>query len=125
MTHEDSLINIELARINRDIAEARKRDSPAMKTIAEATKRDSSAMKTIAEATKRDSSAMKTIAIMTMLFLPATYLAALFNMPSLIQTKFWPYWASTILTTAVVFLVWIVMINWNQLWNYCKNTLKS
>jgi hypothetical protein len=61
---------------------------------------------------------MKTIAIMTMLFLPGTFYAALFSIPSLdwkkpevIQTKFWLYWAFTIPTTALVFLVWAVMNN--------------
>lgn len=65
---------------------------------------------------------MKTIAIMTMLFLPATFYAALFSVPSLdweksevIQTKFWLYWAFTIPTTALVFLVWAVMNNWKML----------
>lgn len=65
---------------------------------------------------------MKTIAVMTMLFLPATFYAALFSIPSLnwekpevIQTKFWLYWAFTIPTTALVFLVWAVMNNWKML----------
>jgi hypothetical protein len=68
---------------------------------------------------------MKTVAIMTMLFLPATFYAALFSIPSLdwekpgvIQTKFWVYWAFTIPTTALVFLVWAVMNNWNPIWNH-------
>jgi Mg2+ and Co2+ transporter CorA len=66
----------------------------------------------IASATGKDSSAMKTIATMTMAFLPATFFAALFAVPSLkwdessvIQDKFWVYWAFTIPCTAAVFLV--------------------
>jgi Mg2+ and Co2+ transporter CorA len=84
----------------------------------------------IAASAKRDSSAMKTIAIMTMLFLPATFFAALFSMPSfdweepkLIQARFWIYWAFTIPTTALVFLVWIIMNNWKFIWAHCKNRL--
>lgn len=53
----------------------------------------------IAEAAKGDSGAMKTVAVMTMLFLPATFFAALFSMPLLqwgetavIQDRFWVYW---------------------------------
>jgi Mg2+ and Co2+ transporter CorA len=53
----------------------------------------------IAEAAKVDSGAMKTVAVMTMLFLPATFFAALFSMPLLqwseaqvIQDRFWVYW---------------------------------
>jgi hypothetical protein len=56
---------------------------------------------------------MKTISIMTMLFLPATYFAALFSMPTLqwsdssvIRERFWVYWAFTIPTTCGVFFVW-------------------
>ena len=100
LTHEDSTTNIELAKINRDIAAS----------------------------AKKDSSAMKTIAIMTMLFLPATFFAALFAMPSfdweepkIIQARFWIYWAFTIPTTALVFLVWIIMNNWKIIWAHCKN----
>ena len=72
---------------------------------------------------------MKTIAIMTMLFLPATFYAALFGVPwekpEVIQTKFWLYWAFAIPTTALVFLVWAVMNNWNPIWNHPKNVLRA
>ena len=97
LTHEDSITNIELARINRDIAEA----------------------------AKRDSSAMKTIAIVTMLFLPATFYAALFSVnwekPEVIQPTFWLYWAFAIPTTALVFLVWAVTNNRRTIRNRFKN----
>lgn len=53
----------------------------------------------IAEAAKGDSGAMKTVAVMTMLFLPATFFAALFSMPLLqwgslnvVHDQFWIYW---------------------------------
>lgn len=59
---------------------------------------------------------MKTIAIMTMVFLPGTFFAALFAVPSLdwdgphiITSKFWVYWAFTIPFTLVVFIAWIVL----------------
>ncbi|KAI0124870.1 hypothetical protein BJ170DRAFT_685746 [Xylariales sp. AK1849] len=61
------------------------------------------ASRELAEAAKRDSSAMKTIAVMTMAFLPATFFAALFAVPSLdwqsdtvIQKNHWVYWAFTV-----------------------------
>jgi hypothetical protein len=70
----------------------------------------------------RDSTSMKTIAIVTMLFLPATFYAALFAVPSLewtespvITDKFWIYWAFTLPTTIVVFVVWLGLLNWNAL----------
>jgi hypothetical protein len=56
---------------------------------------------------------MKAIAVMTMLFLPATFFAALFAMPSLkwdepgvIQGSFGVYWAFVLPTTAVIFVAW-------------------
>ena len=64
----------------------------------------------------RDSSAMKTIAVMTMLFLPGTFFAALFSLPLLkwdasnvVQTKFWIYWVFTVPTTVLVFAAWRVL----------------
>ncbi|KAK0648501.1 hypothetical protein B0T16DRAFT_116257 [Cercophora newfieldiana] len=81
LTHEDSNINIEIAN----------------------------ASKALAEATRRDGSSMKTIAVLTMAFLPATFFAALFSVPSLGWTdsdKFALYWACTIPVTLATFLLW-------------------
>ncbi|RYP19075.1 hypothetical protein DL765_003571 [Monosporascus sp. GIB2] len=71
------------------------------------------ASKDLAEATRRDSSSMKTIAIMTMVFLPGTFFAALFAVPSLqwdqptvVSDRFWVYWALTIPSTVAVLLIW-------------------
>ncbi|KAM7220645.1 hypothetical protein V8F06_004049 [Rhypophila decipiens] len=77
---------------------------------------DADASILLAAATKRDSSSMKTIAVMTMVFLPATFFAALFSMPTLqwdqnqvMQDKFWVYWAFTIPVTVAVFVVWVLV----------------
>jgi Mg2+ and Co2+ transporter CorA len=81
LTHEDSKINIDIAN----------------------------ASKALAEATRRDGSSMKTIAVLTMVFLPATFFAALFSVPSLGWTepdKFALYWACTIPVTISTFVVW-------------------
>lgn len=54
------------------------------RSIAEATKMDSATMKTLAEDAKRDSSSMKAIALLTMIFLPSTYVSVrstLFHLP--------------------------------------------
>ncbi|KAI9711518.1 MAG: hypothetical protein M1820_002082 [Bogoriella megaspora] len=76
----------------------------------------------LAKAAMRDSASMKTIAIMTMGFLPATFLAALFAVPSLqwdqptvIGSRFWVYWAITIPTTVLVFLVWFGLMHSSKL----------
>ena len=54
-----------------------------------------------------------------MLFLPGTFFAALFALPSLkwdesnvIQEKFWVYWAVTLPATALVFIIWKLLTNW-------------
>ncbi|KAK7753995.1 hypothetical protein SLS62_004094 [Diatrype stigma] len=70
----------------------------------------------IAADTKRDSSSMKTVAIMTMAFLPGTFFAALLAIPSFdnwvaSQDYIWVYWALTIPTTILVFLVWGCLMN--------------
>ncbi|KAH9905969.1 hypothetical protein F4778DRAFT_688308 [Xylariomycetidae sp. FL2044] len=91
MTHEDASVNTELAASSRKIAEA----------------------------AKRDSSSMKTVAIMTMAFLPGTFIAALFAVPSLdwdsdntvVTRYFWVYWAFTLPATALVFLLWLLLDN--------------
>jgi len=54
---------------------------------------------------------MKTIAVLTMAFLPATFLAAMFSMPSLewdtsAPDKFVVYWVCVILTTVATFGLW-------------------
>jgi uncharacterized membrane protein YozB (DUF420 family) len=60
---------------------------------------------------------MKTIAVMTMAFLPGTFLATLFCMPSfqsqepdVTKAGFRMYWAITLPVTIVVFLVWLFII---------------
>ncbi|KIW08331.1 uncharacterized protein PV09_01248 [Verruconis gallopava] len=70
----------------------------------------------IAQAAKSDSGAMKTVAVMTMLFLPATFFAALFSLPMLqwsqtpvVQDKFWIYWAFTIPCTVIIMLFWTII----------------
>ncbi|RPA78005.1 hypothetical protein BJ508DRAFT_378523 [Ascobolus immersus RN42] len=69
----------------------------------------------LAETMRKDSASMKTVAIMTMAFLPATFFAAVFAMPTLkfrenedsvIQDGFGLYWGVSCATTALVFGVW-------------------
>jgi hypothetical protein len=61
MTQKDAKVNIQLAENSAFLARASKEDSEVMRTIA--------------VESKKDSSAMKTIAILTMFFLPGTFLA--------------------------------------------------
>ncbi|KAI0470024.1 hypothetical protein GGR56DRAFT_154543 [Xylariaceae sp. FL0804] len=94
MTHEDAATGVELAESSR----------------------------VLAEAAKRDSSSMKTVAIVTMAFLPGTFIAALFAIPSLnwnssnvVTGHFWVYWAFTLPATALIFLVWLLLDNRTKL----------
>lgn len=72
---------------------------------------DASLNTEIAAAAHRDSSAMRSIAMMTMIFLPATFFAALFSMPCIpnwAQTNFWVYWVCAGPSTAIVLGVFYV-----------------
>ncbi|KAI0534771.1 hypothetical protein GGR58DRAFT_43015 [Xylaria digitata] len=86
LTHEDAATSTDMAKLSHDVAEL----------------------------AKRDSSAMKSITVITMAFLPGTFFATLFALPTLdwngntiVTGKFWVYWAFTLPTTALVFLLWL------------------
>ena len=65
---------------------------------------------------QRDTSAMKTVAIVTMVFLPGTFVASFFAMPMLnwdaaaynriVNRRFWIYWIVTVPLTIAVFVLW-------------------
>lgn len=74
---------------------------------------------TLARESKRDSTAMKAIAIVTMFFLPGTFLSSLFAIPvfdwdalhgnQVVNGRIWVYWAFTIPLTILVvalYLIW-------------------
>ncbi|KAL8661329.1 MAG: hypothetical protein Q9202_005694 [Teloschistes flavicans] len=90
--------------------------------IAEASRR-------IAFETKRDSDAMKTIAALTMVFLPATFVATLFGMVFFtvdsgrssklrVNPYWWVYLAATIpltMLTVGAWLGWLRWVRWKRL----------
>ncbi|GFG00727.1 hypothetical protein IFM53868_10837 [Aspergillus udagawae] len=63
---------------------------------------------------KRDSSSMKSIALLTMFFLPGTYMATFFAMPffdlssdgTIVRPQFWYYWATSVPLTIVVLFIY-------------------
>ncbi|KAK3949776.1 hypothetical protein QBC32DRAFT_348241 [Pseudoneurospora amorphoporcata] len=70
------------------------------------------ASRDLAKAASEDSSAMKSIAILTMFFLPSTFFAALFAMPSVGWDQprhFVLYWAFTIPATILTFAIWAAL----------------
>lgn len=80
----------------------------------------------LASAARRDSSAMKSIAVLTMAFLPGTFFAALFSMPSLgwDQPRYFPlYWAYTIPFTVLTFIIWILFSQRDEIRKWARGKL--
>ena len=76
------------------------------------------ASRDLAAAARRDSSAMKSIAVLTMAFLPGTFFATLFSMPSLGWDQprhFSLYWVYTIPFTVATFIIWAIYSQRNVL----------
>ncbi|KAH0534015.1 hypothetical protein FGG08_007378 [Glutinoglossum americanum] len=67
---------------------------------------ESAASREIAEATKRDSSAMKSLAFLSALFFPGTFAAAIFSLEPVKALPFRIYWAITIPLTATTLGFW-------------------
>lgn len=86
------------------------------------TKQQTDASLDLASAAKGDSEAMKVIAIMTMLFLPGTFFATCFAVPTLhwddqnvISGRFWVYIAFSVPSTV---LICIFYMGWPALHRY-------
>jgi len=80
---------------------------------------DSDATAAIAEETRRDAISMRTIAVVTLIFLPATFVSAIFSI-TFFQTggpfeinKLWLYPAVVFATTIVVLMYWWL---WHRKW---------
>ncbi|EUC34092.1 hypothetical protein COCCADRAFT_4439 [Bipolaris zeicola 26-R-13] len=100
-----------------------------------ATQRDSQIMKELGVAATEDSSAMRTIAVVTMFFLPPTFISAVFSMSFFnytppqddkagkwsVSERFWVYWAFAIPLTALTLGIWILRQRWMQ-WRYWLNS---
>lgn len=111
LTHEDASTSADLAKSSQKLAE--------QSTY-------------IAVRAKKDSSAMKAITVITMAFLPATFFATLFAVPTLdwkgespVTSQFWIYWAFTLPTTALVFVLWIFLTNRDQILALIRTLLKD
>ncbi|EAU30116.1 conserved hypothetical protein [Aspergillus terreus NIH2624] len=76
---------------------------------AKASNASAMASRELAAAARRDGSSMKTVAVLTMAFLPATFFATFFAIPSLAWSspdKFVLYFVFTIPATVVTFVLW-------------------
>ncbi|KAF2820940.1 hypothetical protein CC86DRAFT_471078 [Ophiobolus disseminans] len=84
--------------------------------------RDSQVMTGLGEAARLDSGAMKTIAVVTMAFLPPTFLSAIFSMSFFnytpeqtgtgwsVSSEFWVYWVCAVPLTCLTLAIW----HWRQ-----------
>lgn len=105
----DNRVNIETAAASRKIAEISLRHNTAMKDMAE----DS---RNVAILTRKDSTDMRIIAVVTLAFLPGTFMATLFSsgffnfLPDhssqIVSKWIWLYFTLTGAATLIVFLAW-------------------
>ncbi|KAH9844576.1 hypothetical protein Tdes44962_MAKER07273 [Teratosphaeria destructans] len=118
----DNKLNIQLAESNKRIAEEARRDNLLNLEMAAATAQ-------VAEETRVDSAAMKTIAVLTLTFLPGTFVASFFSIQmfqwdipdgSSVSPYLWVYFVVTIPLTIVVYLLWVWWFKHSQR-NYKKN----
>jgi Mg2+ and Co2+ transporter CorA len=74
--------------------------------------------RTLAVESQRDNSSMKTIAVVSLLFLPPTFVASFFAMPlfdwnaptadTILSARFWMFWAVSAPLTVVICVIWIL-----------------
>ncbi|KAK5101314.1 hypothetical protein LTS08_004921 [Lithohypha guttulata] len=116
IAQRDQATNLAIAAASREIALQSKIDQANSINIAESSRR-------IAEETKRDSNAMKMIAIVTMVYLPGTFVATCFSMdlfqwsadvPDVINPRIWVYFLFTVFLTAVTVLGFIAWMWWQE-----------
>lgn len=106
---KDNKLNIETAAASRKIAEISLRHNTSMKEMAE----DS---RNIAILTRKDSTDMRIIAVVTLMFLPGTFMATLFSsgffnfLPTrstqVVSGWIWLYFVLTGASTLLVFIAW-------------------
>ncbi|KAK2790501.1 hypothetical protein FQN52_005518 [Onygenales sp. PD_12] len=87
----------------------------------------------IANTTKDDSRAMRTIAVMSIAFLPGTFVSSFFSMDmfnwqaakdeAVLSSRFYIYWAVAVPLTLVVFIVWFLWLRSTN--KHDKYTLNS
>ena len=79
IAQRDNSLSIKLAESSLQISEATRCDNLAMKAIAENSRILAEESKIVAEESLRKNDAMRSIAVVTMLFLPPTFVATLFS----------------------------------------------
>ncbi|OBT40264.1 hypothetical protein VE00_09866 [Pseudogymnoascus sp. WSF 3629] len=130
-TRQQLALQIQCAQIQNDYLENRAKNQFTV-LFNLINQRDATTNINLAAQAKEDSSAMKTIAVMTMAFLPGTFFAALFAVPSLQWTgdkvvtgRFWVYWAFTIPVTLVIFAIWVGITVQQKVIGYVQEVWKK
>jgi hypothetical protein len=108
---KDNRLNIETAAASHQIAELSLRHNSAMKDMAEDSRH-------IAMLTRKDSTDMRIIAVVTLLFLPGTFIATFFSadffnffpdaQQQVVSKWVWLYLVLTIALTGLVFIGWFL-----------------
>jgi hypothetical protein len=108
---KDNRLNIETAAASHQIAELSLRHNSAMKDMAEDSRH-------IAMLTRKDSTDMRIIAVVTLLFLPGTFIATFFSadffnflpdaQEQIVSKWVWLYFVLTIALTGLVFIGWFL-----------------
>lgn len=119
------LIKSKLDVLELDFMYARERARNQASAVTQIMTRDDTlASIELAKAAGRDGASMKVVAIMTMAFLPGTFFAALWAVPSLqweddaetvVGKRFWIYWAFTLPLTVLVFVLWALLTQREEL----------
>jgi len=117
IAQRDNWLNNQLASATLKTAEATRSDNLAMKAIAEDSRIIANESKFMAKESLRKNDSMRSIAVVTMLFLPATFIATLFsttffNFQSgkgpIVSHWIWLYFIVTIVITAAVQFLWFL-----------------
>ena len=120
----DNALSIQLAESSLQISEAIRSDNLAMKAIAENSRIIAEESKIVATESLRKNDAMRSIAVVTMLFLPPTFIATLFstsffNFQSrdgpVVSSWIWLYILLTAVLTVVIQGLWFLNAR-----NICK-----
>ncbi|KAF2667316.1 hypothetical protein BT63DRAFT_441002 [Microthyrium microscopicum] len=120
--HTQTLLNLFTLKDNeamKTMAELSRQDNIAILKLSETSTQIAEDSRAIASATARDSSSMRVIANVTILFLPATFIATFFSMsffnfqhpngPKTVATEIWIYVVCAVALTLLIQALWVYM----------------
>ena len=127
IAQRDNSLSIQLAESSLQISEATRSDNLAMKTIAENSRIIAEESKIVAMESLRKNDAMRSIAVVTMLFLPPTFIATLFSTSffdfqsrdgPVVSHWIWLYVLLSVVLTAMIQGLWF--LNAQNVWKIGK-----